>query len=388
MHLPDAFSFYCPLKIVCGSRALNHLPVELAAVNASAPLVLADRDQVGKKMVRRVIHAFQTSGLTLGVYDRLPDRPGAELLRSLARMYHEWGCDSLVAVGSGMVADVAKCLNVVVSGTRLDVLDQADGPGDPGPLKPLMLVSTIGGDGYEATAFASDGARRWGSPRLMPTAAFIDPTMMDARKDDDLADGALISLAHALDAVFDETAGPMCRAYAHTAVDLIVNHLPPALGKHDPGKNRCAVVNGQVAAACAFSSTSADICHRLATQLKPGSDLPLGFLLAILLPHRVAQAGKIQPEAAGDLLRPMAGADIFAVTARELKIPRTMALLWELFDAVGARLNLKIPSSLVEAGLSEAHIDQALSMLGGDPFADTAARIVHAARNTAILLPD
>ena len=74
MRLPDAFSFSCPLKINCGSRALENLPTELAAFNAHAPLILASRDQVGKKRINTVIDAFKTSGLTLGIYDRLPDR--------------------------------------------------------------------------------------------------------------------------------------------------------------------------------------------------------------------------------------------------------------------------------------------------------------------------
>ena len=75
MRLPEAFSFYCSMKINSGNRALAHLPIELAAVNARAPFIIANRDQVGKKRFKFVIDAFRTSGLTLGVYDRLPDQP-------------------------------------------------------------------------------------------------------------------------------------------------------------------------------------------------------------------------------------------------------------------------------------------------------------------------
>ena len=57
MRLPEEFSFSCPLKINCGNRALAHLPIELAAVNAHAPLILASRDQIGKKGLKSVIDA-------------------------------------------------------------------------------------------------------------------------------------------------------------------------------------------------------------------------------------------------------------------------------------------------------------------------------------------
>ena len=101
MQLPEEFSFSCPLKINCGRLSLDHLPVELSTVNAVSPLIIADRDRIGKKRFNAVVDAFRTSGLTLGVYDRLPDRPEPDMISLLARMYHDGGCDSIVAVGSG-----------------------------------------------------------------------------------------------------------------------------------------------------------------------------------------------------------------------------------------------------------------------------------------------
>ena len=253
MHLPEAFSFSCPLKINCGSRALEHLPIELSAVNANAPLILANRDQVGKKRLNTVVNAFNTSGLTLGIYDRLPDRPEPDLMPVLARMYRDGGCDSVIAVGSGSVVDAAKCLNVMVSaGDHGESDDSGRDLANIGQLRPLMLVATTGGNGDEVTGYASDGVRRLCSPRLVPAVAFIDPAMMGDRNDPDVVNGALIALVHAVEAFLDDSAGPMCRAYAHTAIGLIMKYLPATLRKTERKKNLSAVVNGQVAAGCAF----------------------------------------------------------------------------------------------------------------------------------------
>lgn len=389
MRLPEQFSFYCPLKINCGNRALHHLPVELSALNASAPMILANRDQVGKKRVCHVINAFKTSGLTLGVYDRLPDRPEPDLLSALAQMYKDGGCDSLIVAGSGSVVDMAKRLNVMISGCNLNRLDDSSREMlDPGPLKPLMLVATTGGNGHEASAYAHDGVRRWASPRLMPSAVFIDPVMMDNRNHLNLADGALIALVHAVEAFLFETSGPMCRAYAHTAVGLILKYLPMALRKIDRQKSLCAVVNGQVAAGCAFSAAPPGVCNHLAGQLKQHTDLPLGFLMAVLLPHMVAHTGDIQPEQVGELLYPMVGADIYAVTADDLKISRSMALFWEFFDAVSTELTLKIPSTLAEAGLSEEQLSTAPSALEGLHEPNITMPILQSAWNGAVLMTD
>jgi hypothetical protein len=67
------------------------------------------------------------------------------------------------------------------------------------------------------------------------------------------------------------------------------------------------------------------------------------MLMAMLLPYLLAEAGNVHSEQVGNLLYPLAGAETFAMTASELKTPRVIALLWEFYDAVNARLDLKIP---------------------------------------------
>ena len=378
MHLPETFSFACPLKINCGNHALDHLPAELFAVGAKAPLILADRKQIGRQGLRTVIDAFRTSGMALGVYDRLPDQPQQELLPVLAKMYRDGGCDCLIAVGHGAVVDMAKCLNAAGSTDNDPTAESA--AISTGLSGPLMLVLTPGGNGYEVTGHASDGGHRFRRAHLAPSAAFIDPRMMKAGSNDELAEGALIGLAQAVEAFLDETAGPMCRAYAHTAIGLIITYLPAALRKKERAKSMSAVVNGQVAAGCAFSAASPGICHRLGTGLQQHSELPLGFLLAVLLPHLVEQAGSQSPETAGGLLYPMVGENIFAITAPDLKVSRAMALFWEFFDAVGVELNRTVPSSLMETGLSDAQIEDTLSRIASGPDADRAAHIVAGAK--------
>ena len=381
MRLPETFSFACPLKINCGSHALDHLPSELAAIGAKAPLILADREQIGRQRVRDVTDAFKTSGMILGVYDRLSDRPQRELLPVLAKMYRDGGCDCLIAVGNGPVVDTAKCLNTI--SPKSDVLSgvrDENAAHHNGLLGPLVLVVTPGGNGYEVSGHAWDGKHRFREDHLMPSAAFIDPRMMKAGSDNALVEGALIGLAHAVEAFLDDTAAPMCRAYAHTAIALIITYLPAALRKVDRTTSRCAVVNGQVAAGCAFSAASPGTCHALGAGLQEHSDVSLGFLLAVLLPHLVEYAGSQSPEIAGDLLYPMVGEDIFAITAPDLKVSRAMALFWEFFDAVGAELNRMVPSSLVEAGLTDEQIQGVASRIAQGPDAVRVAHIIERAK--------
>jgi alcohol dehydrogenase class IV len=135
-----------------------------------------------------------------------------------------------------------------------------------------------------------------------------------------------------------------------------------------------------VAAGCAYFSASSGVCHTMALGLKEGSDLPLGFLMAMLLPHLVAEAGAVNPERVGTLLYPMAGTDTFALTATDFKSLRTIALLWEFFDAINSRLETKIPLSLGDAGLTEEQINRVRSGSGEGAVNDYLISIINGAR--------
>lgn len=387
MRLPEAFTFLSPMKINCGSQALSHLPFELAARRLSTPLILACRDRIGEKRVGRVCDAFKSSGLNLGVYDRLAETPEDDILPALARMYDDGSCDSIVAVGTGTVVDMAKRLDLLVSTAppATNRSENGENNKDIGSLRPLMLVATPGGDGFEATGHAVDGRQRLRTPRLVPAVAVIDPVMMNGETDRDVVNGAMIGLVHAVETFLDEGAGPCARAWAQSAIRLIIQYLPGALQNRDRRRNLTAVVNGQVAAGCAFSATAPGICHRIAHSLSSHGDFPVGFLMAILLPHLVDVAGDIAPQPVADLLFPMAGPDVYGQTADPLKIHRIVAQIWEFLAAVNQCSADPIPETLPAIGLTREQINSlnvAQSTDGNDPV----ARIIDGATKGMSLL--
>lgn len=386
MGFPGDFSFFCPLKINCGSRALAGLPMELVASGVNSPLILANHDQVGPKKLQAVVNAFRNSGLTVAIYDHLPDRLEPDLLPLLSQLYRDGGCDSLIAVGCGSVVDAAKCLNMLVTAN-----DRGKKTGDDktafnaGPLRPLLLVATPGGDGNEVSHYAGDGAGLICSPRLMPCVAVIDPVMMDGGERA-VVNGGLIGLVHAVEAFLDDAASPMAQAHAHTAISLITRYLPKALRKADRRTSLRGLVCGQVAAGCAFSTSSPGACHTLANHLMAYGDLPLGYLMTILLPHLLAEVGRVHPDHVGQLLYPIAGAEAFALTAAELKAPRVIALFGEFVDALNNELTLNIPLSLNNAGLTDEQLDQAQGSLTTDADDDFLANIIRHARQGVVMM--
>jgi hypothetical protein len=90
----------------------------------------------------------------------------------------------------------------------------------------------------------------------------------------------------------------------------------------------------------------------------------------------------------GELLYPMVGTNLFAMTATNLKTPRAIALLWEFLDAINAEISFKVPISLDEAGLTAEQIRHAQDGLGRGALADTVSRIIAGARKGPVFMSD
>ena len=374
MPAPAAVSFASPLKINCGRLALAHLPFELASRRLKAPLILASRERIGEKRLRRVVDAFSASGLVLAVYDRLHETREDDLLPALARMYQDARCDCVLAVGSGGIVDTAKCLNLFISGV---VIAEAS-PAGIGPLVPLLMVPTPGGDGYEASGHAMDDKEPFRSSQLVPTLATIDPVMMEDEANDDAIEGALIGLTHAIEAFLDEDAGPPARAYAHAAIDSIVQYLPQALENRERKRSLAVVVGGQVVAGCAFSATAPGGCHRAAKRINETSDLPFGIRLAMLLPHLLTVFGDHSPDAVGRLLYPLAGPETYGLIDPGLRVPNSISIIEAFLHTLNAYLAVPIPLSFREMGLATTEID-AIVQIAKNADDDLVARIIDCA---------
>ena len=197
MFLPAQYEFFCPVKTNSGNRALEHLPVELDALNARKPLIITSKDLSGRGLADVMADAFKDSGLTLGIFDGTSPAPDLKLIRELTKIYRQKGYDAIIALGGGSVMDSAKALNIVVSG-RPEDLEYAAGENlMMKPLKPLVWVPAGMADGYENSKYATIGPLNFSSPYLMPHLVVLDPRMTIQENMEKTAASALIVLTHA-----------------------------------------------------------------------------------------------------------------------------------------------------------------------------------------------
>ncbi|MCD6487186.1 MAG: iron-containing alcohol dehydrogenase [Syntrophobacterales bacterium] len=352
MFFPDNYEFYCPVKINSGNKALEHLPVELDALNAVKPLILTDRVVVKKGLIRRITSAFKDSGITMDIFDGIPQAPDLKLVRRLMNIYRDTGCDSIIAVGGGAVVDTAKALDIVVSGKPEDLRDVAGNDLIKNPLGPLVFVPTASGTGFETSGFAALGGMVFSSRFLMPDLVVIDPRMITSEKADAVVATSMIALAHCAEAYTCPAKNPMIDTYAYPAMQFIGENLVNVIKSGDR-KGRLALANAATMAGIVFSGTSRGIIHELGWTVDDISGHSHGICMGILLPYALEYNINSEGYHMSDMLLPIAGPEIYAGTAKNLRARKAINFIYDMQHDIHDISKGGIPLTLKDAGISK-----------------------------------
>jgi len=282
------YEFSSTVKINAGHRALDHLPFELRAFNAVKPLVVTNKDLADRGVVATVVDAFKDSGLTIGIFDAVPQEPDAKLIRYLTELYRDKGFDAVVGLGGAAVADTAKVLNVVVSAGPAYLAEAAGEDRVPGPLKPFFLLPSGAGDGRECSRYAELGGREYASPHLMPDLVVLDPRLMVAEPFTVTAASVLATLAQAADAALGPDRNPPTGAYANGALSIVRRHLDSILANSGDRSALLALANAACFAGFAFSNLGPGMAYRLGRAVALAGCLSPGFSMGAVLPYVLA----------------------------------------------------------------------------------------------------
>lgn len=336
MYLPEHYEFFCPVKINSGHRALEQIPFELDVLNARKPFVISRKDDSERGLIDVIIDAFKDSGVAIGIFDGVPPDPDLKLIRELFNIYRDRGYDAIIAVGGGPVADTAKVLNIALSGKPDDIEEYAGEDQIKRPLKPLIIVPTLSGNGYEMSRHVFFGGRAYVSHFLMPNLAVIDPRMTITEDVVSIASTTLVALAHAVEAYTGATKNPLADAYAYSAIQLIMEHLVKVLRDQQYGNGRLALSNAHAMAGCAFSNVASGIAHELGKVMGEVCHMPPGLCMGMLLPHVLEKQMSEGSYHIADLLLPLAGFDAYASMTDNLRARRAVDILYDLLKDLSA----------------------------------------------------
>jgi alcohol dehydrogenase len=352
------FEFFCPVKILAGTAALEHMPFELRHFGASRPMLVTDAGVRKAGLLAPVERAMEEGDMRFAAtFDEVPPDSSTRVVADVARLYRERGCDAIVAVGGGSVIDTSKGANILVSEGG-DSLEPYAGAGAlKRPLKPFFVVPTTSGTGSEVTLAAviadvDKGVKLpFTSHFLLPNAAVLDPRMTLTLPPFLTAATAMDALTHAVEAYTCMGKNAVSDAYAVAAVKKVAEHLPRVMTAPDDLVGRFELAQAATLAGIAFSNSMTGLVHALGHAIGALCHVHHGACMGLLLPYVLehnAKGDAATAEAIGELLLPLEGADFFARTPRGERAAAAIASIRRLRDRLHTQCGF--PRTLTETG--------------------------------------
>lgn len=358
------YEFFCPVKVIAGHAALEHIPFELATLGATRPLIITDKGVRSNNLLAPIEAAFESSETVIGhIFDDVPPDSSLETVRKAAQLYRDNNCDAIIAVGGGSVIDTSKATNILVSEGGDDLLKYSGAHNLPKPLKPFFVIPTTSGTGSEVTmvAVVSDNQKNvkmpFASYYLMPHAAILDPRMTQTLPPHLTAITAMDAMTHAVEAYTCLAANPISDAYATAAIKKVSNHLFNVLDNPTDAQGRLELAQASTMAGIAFSNSMVGLVHSLGHALGAVAHLPHGLCMNLFLPYVLEYNKEVNADKIADLLLPLAGPDIYSQTPAHLRADKAISTILAMRDRIYSLT--KLPRTLSETGkVTQAQLDE------------------------------
>jgi alcohol dehydrogenase len=349
------YEFFCPVKIIAGLAALEHMPFELGMLGSKRPMVITDKGVVAAGLLKHVEDALAGAGMGIAaVFDDVPPDSSLQTVRAAAQAYRDAQCDAILAVGGGSAIDTSKGVNILVSEGGDDLYKFSGAHHLKRPLKPLLVIPTTAGTGSEATMVAVISDKDKGvkipfsSYFLMPNAAVLDPRMTMTMPPHITAMTAMDAMTHAIESYTGLAQNPLSEAFASRAIRKVSENLLAVLDNPQDATGRLALAQASTMAGVAFSNSMVGMVHSLGHSLGALAHLPHGLCMNLFLPYVLEYNKDKNAEKMGELLLPLCGPEVFAATPAAQRADKAIARVRELRDALYERC--KLPRTLRETG--------------------------------------
>ncbi|MDE2420419.1 MAG: iron-containing alcohol dehydrogenase [Gammaproteobacteria bacterium] len=358
------YEFFCPVKVIAGHMALEHIPFELAALGAKRPMIITDKGVRSNNLLVPLEATFTDTDSQIAViFDEVPPDSSLQTVRAAAKLYRDNNCDAIIAVGGGSVIDTSKGVNILVSEGGDDLMKYSGAHNLPKPLKPFFVVPTTAGTGSEVTMVAviADPEKNIKMPftsyHLMPNAAVLDPRMTQTLPPHITAMTAMDAMTHAVEAYTCLGHNPISDAYATAAIRKISENLIFVLDNPKDANGRLELAQASTMAGIAFSNSMVGLVHSIGHAAGAVAHVPHGLAMSLFLPYVLEYNLDTNGDRTADLLLHLAGADVYAATPASKRAEKAIAFIRELRDTLYERT--KLPRTLQETGkVQKSQLDE------------------------------
>ena len=371
------WSFHTGSEVTFGRGAVRRLGYAVRDLGAERVLLITDLGLVAAGAHEGVERSLREAGVAFDRYEGGRAKPTVDDVAACVDMAQGTGYEALVALGGGSNIDLTKAVATLLSypGKAEDYFGVHL---VPGPVMPLVAVSTTAGTGSEVSAasvLADPANGRRGSIMsnyLRPKVAIYDPLLTASCPPQVTADAGIDALAHAVEAYmvvdYRTEAGPTDRPGVYIgrfpladilverAIGLIGRFLRRAVYHGGDLEAREAMHEASLLAGMAFSNAGLTAVHALEYPVGVATGCTHGAGNGLLLPHVMEYNIPAIPERLAKVAR-LLGEDIDGLPAR-IAAEEAVVAVMQLNEEIG------VPTNLQDLGIEES---------GVRPLAETAA---------------
>ncbi|WP_094751497.1 bifunctional acetaldehyde-CoA/alcohol dehydrogenase [Psychromonas sp. CD1] len=355
-------------------------------------MIVTDGFLFANGYVDNLVDILKSQGTQVEIFHEVKADPTLSIIKKGAEALNAFNPDVILAVGGGSPMDAAKIMWVLYEHPETNFEDLAMRFMDirkriykfpkMGIKADLVCITTTSGTGSEVTPFAVVTDDKTGKKypladyELTPTMAVIDANLVMDMPKSLCAFGGYDAVTHAIEAYVSILANEYSDGQALQALKILKEFLPSSYhnGKND-AKAREKVHNAATIAGIAFAQSFLGICHSMAHKLGNQFHIPHGLANALLLTNSIRYNATNTPTKQGTFSqydRPKARARYAEIAVHlgfyegntEQKIKSLLTWLDEL------KVELNIPLSIRDAGVSEADFLAALDDLAEQAFDD------------------
>ena len=252
--------------------------------------IITDAVLVRLSLVAPIREALETCGIAVAVFDGIEPDPTYRVIENGHNAVQAHRSDAVLAVGGGSSIDAAKIIAAMAT-TKKPPKKMIGFFKLTKPMLPLFVIPTTAGTGSEVTiaAVISDPDTHSKAavidPRLVPTAAALDPLLMTGMPKPITAATGMDALTHAVEAYTNRWPTAETGFYSLSAVRMIFANLSRAYTNGEDLDAREAMAIASCYAGLAFTKAYVGYVHAFSHALGGHYGTPHGLGNAITMPY-------------------------------------------------------------------------------------------------------
>ena len=285
-----AYSYRIPQVIMTGANAHQEFTSLSEIRDKSNAFIITDKVRINSEIESLIISNLEEADITVHKFHNLDKKNTNDLVNKATELCRKANADLVIAIGGRQAMHLGRVVAMLATNegkienyTGFEVIPNA-------PLDSTVIATTASSGVALNTCVCynmADTDKRFcfSDPKMLPTFAILDPSLTNWLSPQDVAQDGMVSMGYALEALASSIATPITDTCAVQSIVSLLEWLPKAYSYSHEMLYRENMMYGQQLGSMASANVMANLVCKIAGQVESVTHIPMGNVVAALLPH-------------------------------------------------------------------------------------------------------